>query len=297
METNMKFYTAAVIVTLLLGACSNEADTSVDKAPEVSGPVETGPAIGTFAWAVAGDWRKDEERARDVWRHPVETLEFFGIQPDATVVEIWPGGGWYTQILAPYLRQGGGQLVTAGFDPETSERAKEAVDRFAETYVSKPETYGAIDVTILSATTPRFATDGSADAVLTFRNVHNWMSGGYEASVFEQAYTALKPGGILGIVEHRLPSGGIQDPAASTGYVHEDYVKALASAAGFEFVSSSEINANPADTADHPFGVWTLPPNNRDSDRDGNSVEDFDPATYKTIGESDRMTLKFIKPS
>ncbi len=212
------------------------------------------------------------------------------------MVEIWPGGGWYTQILAPYLKQGGGTLIAAGFDPARSEGSRSAVERFAETYVSNPDIYGTITVTILSAESTEIAPAASADFVLTFRNIHNWMSGGYEAAVFRQAYDALKPGGVLGVVEHRLPSAMTQDPSATSGYVHEDYVKALAEAAGFEFVAASEINANPADTADHPFGVWTLPPSSYTADREGNTPEGFAPEPYKAIGESDRMTLKFVKP-
>ena len=123
------------------------------------------------------------------------------------------------------------------------------------------------------------------------------MSGGYAEKFFTDAYAALKPGGVLGVVEHRLPSTETQDPTASTGYVHEDYVIALATAAGFVLDGSSEVNANPRDTADHPFGVWTLPPNSRTADRDGNTPDGFDPATYAAIGESDRMTLRFVKPA
>lgn len=256
-----------------------------------------GPEAGTLDWAVAGAWRSEEEKARDVWRNPSETLNFFGVDPAGTVVEIWPGGGWYTQILAPWVKENGGRYIAAGFDPEGSDFARDAMARFQETYVADPETYGAIEVTTFSRDGASFAPDGSADAVLSFRNVHNWMAGGYEVAFFRQAYKALKPGGVLGIVEHRLPSGEPQDPEARSGYVHEDYVVALARNAGFELVERSDINANPADTADHPFGVWTLPPSSRTESRDGETPADFDPETYLAIGESDRMTLKFVKPA
>ena len=169
--------------------------------------------------------------------------------------------------------------------------------RFNETYVSKPEIYGDITVSAYSASTPPFAEEGSLDTILTFRNVHNWMGGGHNDKFFGEAFAALKPGGVLGVVEHRLPSTQEQDPAAGSGYVHEDNERAAAAAAGFVFDGSSEINANPADTADHPFGVWTLPPNSRTSDRDGNAPEGFDPAPFLEVGESDRMTLKFITPA
>jgi predicted methyltransferase len=254
----------------------------------------------TLAEAVASDLRSDEEKARDVWRNPVKTLEFFGVESDMKVVEVWPGGGWYTNILAPWLASGGGTLVAAGFDAasiEDAERRARTEQRLAEfkaTYADPK--FGTIEHTAFSATSGPLTADGTADVVLTFRNIHNWMGGGYTEKFFADAYTALKPGGVLGVVEHRLPSTQAQDPKATSGYVHEDYVKALATASGFEFVEASEINANPADTADHPFGVWTLPPNLATPDRDGKPVEGFDPEKYKAIGESDRMTLKFRKP-
>ncbi|MEQ9505551.1 MAG: hypothetical protein RLO80_04730 [Hyphomonas sp.] len=254
----------------------------------------------TLAEAVASDARSDAEKARDAWRHPAETLEFFGIEADDKVVEVWPGGGWYTNILAPYLGSGGGTLVAAGFDiapiedAERRARAEQRLADFKATYADPK--FGMLEYTAFSASSGPLTAEGTADAVLTFRNIHNWMGGGYTEKFFADAYSALKPGGVLGVVEHRLPSTQAQDPKASNGYVHEDYVKALAAAAGFEFVEASEINANPADTADHPFGVWTLPPNSTAADREGNTVEGFDPEKYKAIGESDRMTLKFRKP-
>ena len=148
-----------------------------------------------------------------------------------------------------------------------------------------------------SAASGPLTAEGTADVVLTFRNIHNWMSGGYTEKFFADAYSALKPGGVLGVVEHRLPSTQAQDPKATSGYVHEDYVKALATAAGFEFVEASEINANPADTADHPFGVWTLPPSKRTAPAGKPADPAFDRTKYDVIGESDRMTLRFVKPA
>ena len=297
-----KPFFASCTALLILSACNAKApDASVKEAGGEAAPIEAGGVVkGSISWAVAGEWRSNEEKARDIYRHPVETLEFFGIQPDDTVIEIWPGGGWYTNILAPYLAQGGGTLIAAGFDIENAEgerrtRLEEGLARFKDAH-SDP-VFGSIEYTAFSANSDSLAAPGSADAVLTFRNIHNWMSGGYTEKFFADAYMALKPGGVLGVVEHRLPSTADQDPTASSGYVHEDYVKALAEAAGFEFVSSSEINANPADTADHPFGVWTLPPNSLLKDRDGNTPADFDATKYQAIGESDRMTLKFVKPN
>ena len=289
---------------LALTAC-NQAETTpptVDTPPTAAETTAeaTPPSLADIA---AGDWRTAEEKARDAWRHPVETLTFFGIEPDDTVIEIWPGNGWYTNILAPYLNTAGGKLIVAQFDPavfddpERSARVAQRIDDFMAVYAADPETFGALELSTFSAKSGPLAPEGSVDAVLTFRNIHNWMGGDYSDKFFRDAYAALKPGGVLGVVEHRLPSSSEQDPRASTGYVHEDFVKALAAAAGFEFVEASEINANPADTADHPFGVWTLPPVSTTTDRDGNSVEGFDPEVYKAIGESDRMTLKFIKPA
>ena len=171
----------------------------------------------------------------------------------------------------------------------------ERIEAFKQNY-SDPR-FGTVEYSAFSGSSAPLTEAGTADLVLTFRNLHNWMSGNYADKFFSDAYAALKPGGVLGVIEHRLPSTAEQDPKGSTGYVHEDYVKALAIAAGFEFAGSSEVNANTSDTADHPFGVWTLPPNNRTVDRDGQTPSDFEAETYQTIGESDRMTLKFVKPT
>ncbi|MEE2930375.1 MAG: hypothetical protein VX599_06645 [Pseudomonadota bacterium] len=288
---------------LLLAACSggNDAPTETVEA-ETPPPVEVEEvAPVSLADIVAGDWRSDAEKARDVWRNPAETLEFFEIEPDDTVVEIWPGGGWYTNIIAPYLATGDGTLIAAVwdvnvFEGERKTRIEQRIADFKAVYEADADRFGTLAYSAFSAQSGALAEPGTVDAVLTFRNVHNWMGGDYTAKFFTDAYAALKPGGIVGVVEHRLPSSAEQDPRAASGYVHEDFVKALAAAAGLEFVESSEINANPADTADHPFGVWTLPPVSATSDREGNTPEGFDAAVYAAIGESDRMTLKFMKP-
>ena len=183
------------------------------------------------------------------------------------------------------------------FPEERQERVQTAIDTYKTYFESDPVTFGSLEYAALSASSGPLGEPDSADAVLTFRNVHNWMGGGYEAKVFEDAFAVLRPGGVLGVVEHRLPSSDLQDPDATSGYVHEDYVKTLAENAGFEFAGASDVNANPDDTADHPFGVWTLPPVSRTSDRDGNTPDGFDAEAYKAIGESDRMTLKFVKPA
>lgn len=224
--------------------------------------------------------RHPDETARDKYRHPIETLTFFGIEPDMRVVEIWPGGGWYTDILAPYLHDHG-KLYVAISSGENEYKKKLADD---------PARFGKVTVTQLDPPDKmEIAQAGSADMVLTFRNVHNWMRGGYDEQVFKAMYTALKPGGILGVVEHRGDLSRRQDPKAASGYVREDYVISLAEQAGFQLAGESEINANPKDTKDYTKGVWTLPPTLR--------LGDTDKAKYLTIGESDRMTLKFIKPT
>lgn len=286
------FFKAISASLIFITACS----AAEDKAP---------PAVdwsaATIEDAVASEFRTDEEKSRDVWRHPVETLNFFEIQPSDTVVEIWPGGGWYSNILVPYLATGNGQLIAAHWDVENLEgeqrdRLGKVISDYMAHYDSSASLTGIVSLSTFSATTDMLAEPNSADAVLTFRNLHNWMAGDYAAKFFDDAYAALRPGGVLGIVEHRLPSSEEQNPRATSGYVHEDFVRSLAAAAGFEAAGESEINANPDDTADHPFGVWTLPPVSRSSDRDGNTPDGFDPAQYLAIGESDRMTMKFVKP-
>lgn len=298
----MKHLMLMAASALILAACAQEtpapAAAPADAATEAAA-TEVAPAV-TLADIVNADLRSAEEKARDAWRNPAETLEFFGIEANDKVVEIWPGGGWYTNILAPWLASGGGTLVAAGFDPasvEDPERRAQVegrIEEFKNSYADPR--FGTIEYSAFSAVSGPLTEAGTADAVLTFRNIHNWMSGGYTEKFFTDAYAALKPGGVLGVVEHRLPSTAMQDPTAASGYVHEDFVKGLAVAAGFEFVEASEVNANPADTADHPFGVWTLPPNSATSARDGTTIEGFDAAKYVAIGESDRMTLKFRKP-
>ncbi|NBC20398.1 MAG: hypothetical protein GVY06_05045, partial [Alphaproteobacteria bacterium] len=209
-----------------------DRDPASDAAPARPAESAAAPEPGTLAWAINGDWRSAEQRRRDVFRNPAETLDFLGVSPDATIVEMWPGSGWYTQILAPYLAAGGGQLIAAGWDGdayegERAERIAERNEAFREAF-SDEALYGNIAFSAFSGQSGELAAPGRADLVLTFRNLHNWMSGGYADKFYADAFEALRPGGILGIVEHRLPSTLEQDPTASSGYVHEDFVKAAA---------------------------------------------------------------------
>lgn len=277
---------------LALAACGGGESPAPAAAPVSA---EMAPAQAPLEAAVAGSWRLEREKARDQYRHPVETLTFFGVKPSDTVVEIAPGGGWYTAILAPYLKSGGGKLYAAHVDPAASEGARQNVENYKAAFADK-DRYGDITVTVASRDSPGLAPDGSADAVLTFRNIHNWMAGGYADKIFADAFRALKPGGVLGVEEHRLPSARDQDLRATSGYVLESYVMQLAQNAGFVFEEASEINANPKDTADHPLGVWMLPPT-LDKPAPGTpEAEGYDQAKYIAIGESDRMTLRFRKP-
>ena len=281
-----RYFTA--LTSLMLLSCSAQDDGKAQDQPAAVAP-DAGALLDA---ALDGPTRSDDDRGRDAWRHPRETLQFFGVDPSMTVVEIWPGGGWYARILAPYLKSGGGTYYAAQVDPAASERAAAAVERFRSDF-SNAEIFGDIKITTLDS--GEIAPENSADVVLTFRNVHNWLSSGEAEDNFKAFYRALKPGGILGVVEHRANEDASENDASS-GYVKVSTVKALAEAAGFEFAAASEINANPNDTKDHPFGVWTLPPVRRSSASPGQEDPGFDRAKYDAIGESDRMTLKFVKP-
>jgi len=238
-----------------------------------------------------GSHRDPGNADRNRYRHPAETLAFFALEPSMTVVEVWPSRGWYTEILAPFLRRDG-KYYAAGFAltaKRTPEWRKKMQRELEKKLAARPDLYDRVVVTELSIPErTEMAPSGTADMVLTFRNVHNWMKGNYAPQMFEAMFEALKPGGVLGVVEHRAKPGTTVERMIESGYVTETEVKRLAKGAGFRFVGSSEVNANPLDTADHPLGVWTLPPTLR--------LGDNDRAKYVAIGESDRMTLKFVKP-
>ncbi|WP_417467383.1 class I SAM-dependent methyltransferase [Maricaulis sp.] len=306
---NQNILLGATMASLMLAtACSEPAappaDTALTGADAPEGteaaPAEVvqpeAPRLTELSDVLAGDWRK-ADAARDADRHPAETLEFFGIDPSGTIIEIWPGSGWYTDILAPWIAANDGQYVAAHF-PLSAESASRRSSRASfEDHVSDRAIFGNVRIVDFGQNSQALVEPGSADAVLTFRNVHNWMMFGYAERAFDDFYAALRPGGVLGVVDHRLPSTREQDPQARTGYVQQAYVIAMAEEAGFELVGTSEINANPADTADHPFGVWTLPPVRRSASGGEEVAADFDRAGYDAIGESDRMTLLFRKPA
>lgn len=283
-------------IVAALAGCNRSETPAAPPAPtpeSTPAPVAA-PAADPLVTTLAGAHRSDENKARDAWRHPRETLAFFGFKPSQTVVEITPGGGWYTEVLAPALRDGG-RLVAAVVDPASAsnERAQAYYTRSNDEYRAKldaaPAIYDQVAVHAFSLTEPSFGEAGSADLVVTFRNVHNWVGSGAAPGLFKGFFDVLRPGGVLGVVEHRAQPGSKAAEDAGSGYMTEEAVIALATAAGFDLAEKSEINANPADTADHPNGVWTLPPSLR-------VPEGEDPEKYKAIGESDRMTLKFVKP-
>ncbi len=239
--------------------------------------------------------RRADDAKRDKFRNPKETLEFFEVGPGKRVGEIWPG--WYTKATAPYLAANGGEYVAILYPEGINERLDKRIEAYKDSY-SDAEVYGDIEYAAFLKDSGPILAEGQEklDVLVTYRNVHNWMGGDYAQDAFNRFYDALKPGGILGVVEHRLPETAVQNPKGATGYVQESYMKDLAKRAGFEFVASSEINANPKDTADHPFGVWTLPPRSRLPAEGTVEAEDFNAEAYKNIGESDRATLKFRKP-
>ncbi len=239
-----------------------------------------------IAAAVAAPTRTPAAVARDAARHPVDTLSFFRIAPSDTVVELWPGAGWYTEILAPLASAGGGRLIVAG----PFERGLNGVRRMQTANAAVYGNVGLAEFPRAAGSTNPGVPDGSVDVVLTFRNVHNWRFGGVDqtTNAFRQIYAMLRPGGRLGIVEHRLPEARDSALEESSGYMKRSSVVGFAEAAGFRLVGESEVNANPRDTADHPQGVWMLPPVLRGGD--------VDRARFVAIGESDRMTLLFVKP-
>jgi predicted methyltransferase len=246
------------------------------------------PGDPALRQAIDSPGRSPKFVARDAARHPAEELTFFGIRPDQTVVEIWPSGGYWTEILAPYLRANG-RLYAATTAPGASAEEDAQLARFRRKLESDLALYNKVILTAFGAQANDVAPAGSADLVVTFRNLHNWLKAGYADAAFAAFYRALKPGGILGIEEHRARPDKPQDPTAANGYVREDYAIELATKAGFILLATSEIGANPKDTTDWPKGVWTLPPTL--------ALGDVDRARYEVVGEADNFVLKFRKPA
>jgi predicted methyltransferase len=262
-------------IFVLLAACGG--------ATAASRPAAEPVVFGSLDAALSGSQRNEGESARDPHRHPSETLAFFGVTPSSRVVELWPGGGWYTALLAPLVHDDGALSVVAADN--------QYLGRFRDRMASRPDVFDRVELVVIQpadGTELSFGPDGSADVVLTFRNFHNWMTGSYEDEVMAAAFRVLRPGGVLGVVEHHAPDGTDRETMVRTGYVTEQTIVETATAAGFTLQERSDINANPNDDHDHPEGVWSLPPAYRGGDEGR--------AEFAAIGESDRMTLRFVKP-
>ena len=238
---------------------------------------------------LAGEQRSEENRARDRYRHPKQTLLFFGIRPEMSVLEVWPEPGWYTEVLAPLLADKGHYYAGVIAPDPRSQYITRRLDDFRQKLAARPEIYGKVTVVTFPLDGSDAVPPGTLDMIVTFRNIHNWMARDEAAAAFATMYRALKPGGVLGVAEHRGNPAVPQDPHAKSGYVNEDYAIKLIEAQGFRLEASSQVNANPKDTKDYEQGVWTLPPTYRLGDKDRDK--------YAAIGESDRFTLKFVKPA
>mgnify|MGYP004710117541 CR=1 FL=1 len=277
----MKKFIIASVIGLAV-SCSAQA-FEADQPSQATPPASAGQvSAAQFDQAIAGSWRSPQNKARDVYRHPKEMLTFFGVRPDMTVIEIWPSGGWFTEILGPFLNANGHYI---GAIP-TGSKGKAALEK---KFSFGPKQYSNAKLLEFDNKAPNLGPDGSADMVLTFRNVHNWAADGSAETMFKSFYKVLKPGGVLGVEDHRADKGKTLDQVVNSGYLPTEYVIKLATDAGFKLDAQSEINANPKDNHDHPKGVWTLPP--------VLELGDKDKAKYQAIGESDRMTLRFVKPA
>jgi predicted methyltransferase len=274
-------------IAVALVAAAAAALAACAGGPQADGAPRSEARAG-LAQVIGGAHRSAANKARDTQRHPLETLTFFGIEPHSTVVELWPFGGWYTEILAPYLRDQG-VYYAAAMDPQSASpqelRYNESLNALLAT---RTDLYSRVRISVLAKSKMDIAPPQSADFILSFRNIHNWVWAGMEKDVFAAAYRALKPGGVLGIVEHRNNDPDFEPRVPGQAYVGEEYAVRLIESAGFKLVARSGINDNPRDTKDHPKGVWTLPPSY--------ALGDVDRERYTAIGESDRFTLKFVKP-
>jgi predicted methyltransferase len=275
MFANPRLAAAAIASAVLVAACATTSSRQ--------GTAEALTGI------LAADYRAEENRARDRYRHPKETLLFFGIRPEMSVLEVWPEPGWYTEVIAPLVRDKGKYYAAViAADPE-SKYISQRLQQYRQKLAGRADLYDRVAVVSFPADGGDAVPPASVDMVVTFRNIHNWMSRGTTAQAFATMYRALRPGGVLGVVEHRGNPAVAQDPKAKSGYVNEEYAIKLIEAQGFRLVGKSQVNANPRDTKDYEQGVWTLPPTYRLGDQDHDK--------YAAIGESDRFTLRFVKPS
>jgi predicted methyltransferase len=243
----------------------------------------------TLTTILAGDQRSAENRARDVYRHPKETLLFFGIRPEMSVMEVWPEPGWYTEVIAPLLREKGKYYAAVIPADPANKHITQRLDEYRQKLAAHPDLYDRVVVVTFPTDGGDAVPPGTLDMVVTFRNVHNWMARDSASQAFATMFRALKPGGVLGVTEHRGNPALAQDPKAKSGYVNEEYAIKLIEAQGFRLVGKSQVNANPKDTKDYEQGVWTLPPSYR--------LGQTDHEKYAAIGESDRSTLRFVKPA
>ncbi|GFM48835.1 methyltransferase [Pseudomonas cichorii] len=258
-------------------------------APSLSQAAVPDPSISDAQYkaVLEGSWRSKQNSVRDEYRHPQETLKFFGLQSNQTVIEITPGGGWYSEILAPLLKEHG-HYIAALQTPSSGDYYRKAADGLKQKFKADPELYGKAGFIEFDPRTPVFGKPASTDRVLTFRNVHNWVLADDAPQTFAAFFKVLKPGGVLGVVDHRAKDDSNLESIKQSGYLPTAYVVKLATDAGFKLEAQSEINANPKDTKDYPAGVWTLPP--------ALKLGEQDKARYVAIGESDRFTLRFVKP-
>lgn len=266
---------AATAAAVLAAACASS-----------SSRLSTADALTAI---LAGDQRPPEERARDVYRHPKDTLLFFGIRPETRVLEVWPEPGWYTAVIAPLVRDKGKYFAGVIAADPSSKYTTHRLEEYQARLAARPDQYDRVAVVTFAPDGADAVPPGSVDMVLTFRNIHNWMARDQAAQAFRSMYRALKPGGVLGVVEHRGNPAVPQDPKAKSGYVNEDYAIKLIEEQGFRLVAKSGVNDNPKDTKDYEQGVWTLPPTYRLGAKDREK--------YAAIGESDRFTLRFVKPA
>jgi predicted methyltransferase len=293
---------ALLAASVLLAACGKEGadqtattapaakpaaapDQPVNPTPPAKAVDATGAKLDTI---LAGSWRSDKNKARDAYRHPKETLAFFGVKPSDTLIEITPGGGWYTEILAPLMKGSGTYFAAIAKPKKPDGEAAQDQSGLKKKFADDATEYGEAKVVEFEGQAPNFGPPNSADVVVTFRNVHNWVGAGTAPQMFKAFFDVLKPNGVLGVEDHRAADGANVDETKGKGYLPTEYVIKLATDAGFRLAGKSEINANPKDTKDYEKGVWTLPPTFELGDKDHDK--------YAAIGESDRMTLKFVKP-